>query len=260
MIKGLALDLAAQAPGARARSTLAQYKEPWRDFIEWAALLQIQAQDIYDIRPEIVAMYLMYVFQSAKMEEASAVATGTGGGGGGAGCTAGGRGGIPGVTAVAAVPPAMDVRRELPPLGVMAGSEGRTRPKLLWRLGADGDACDANPTSCNGAAISPMRPHGCHSVEPDPAAAVAATATLPGSGTVPGCLARNSSGASSSPSSSSRCCASCRETWRASMAACGASGGAAANAASSACSARSTRRASSLQTTRAGLARARSGR
>ncbi|GIL70415.1 hypothetical protein Vretimale_3551 [Volvox reticuliferus] len=69
MIKGLALDLAAQAPGARARSTLAQYKEPWRDFIEWAALLQIQAQDIYDIRPEIVAMYLMYVFQSAKMEE-----------------------------------------------------------------------------------------------------------------------------------------------------------------------------------------------
>lgn len=37
-IKSLALDLASQAHAARAGSTVAQYKEPWKDFLAWAVL------------------------------------------------------------------------------------------------------------------------------------------------------------------------------------------------------------------------------
>ncbi|EFJ51514.1 hypothetical protein VOLCADRAFT_103423, partial [Volvox carteri f. nagariensis] len=69
MIGDLALALASQAHKARASSTVAQYKEPWQEFLDWAELLHIRASDIYDIRPEIVAMYLMHVYQTAQADE-----------------------------------------------------------------------------------------------------------------------------------------------------------------------------------------------
>ncbi|EFJ47705.1 hypothetical protein VOLCADRAFT_91740 [Volvox carteri f. nagariensis] len=69
MILGLALALASQAHKAHASSTVAQYKEPWQEFLDWAELLHIQASDVYDIRPEIVAMYLMHVHQTAQADE-----------------------------------------------------------------------------------------------------------------------------------------------------------------------------------------------
>ncbi|EFJ49247.1 hypothetical protein VOLCADRAFT_89964 [Volvox carteri f. nagariensis] len=70
MIEGLALALASEAHKARASSTVAQYKEPWQEFLDWAELLHIRASDVYDIRPEIVAMYLMHVYQTAQADEA----------------------------------------------------------------------------------------------------------------------------------------------------------------------------------------------
>ncbi|EFJ44018.1 hypothetical protein VOLCADRAFT_106548 [Volvox carteri f. nagariensis] len=69
MIGDLALALASQAHKARASSTVAQYKEPWQEFLDWAELLHIRASDIYDIRPEIVAMYLMHVYQTVQADE-----------------------------------------------------------------------------------------------------------------------------------------------------------------------------------------------
>ncbi|EFJ48720.1 hypothetical protein VOLCADRAFT_104576 [Volvox carteri f. nagariensis] len=69
MIGNLALALASQAHKARASSTVAQYKEPWQEFLDWAELLHIRASDIYDIRPEIVAMYLMHIYQTAQADE-----------------------------------------------------------------------------------------------------------------------------------------------------------------------------------------------
>lgn len=69
MIDGLALDLAIQAHVARADSTVAQYKEPWKSFTAWVAQLPIQEDDIYIIQLELVAMYLMYIYQSAQVDE-----------------------------------------------------------------------------------------------------------------------------------------------------------------------------------------------
>lgn len=68
-LESLALDLASEAHDARASSTVAQYKEPWHDFQSWAARQQPHGACIFDIKPEWVAMYLMYVYQSAKADE-----------------------------------------------------------------------------------------------------------------------------------------------------------------------------------------------
>lgn len=53
-MEGLALHLASQAHAARASSTVALYKKPWKDFLVWVAQLNIQMDDIYETRPEMV--------------------------------------------------------------------------------------------------------------------------------------------------------------------------------------------------------------
>ena len=68
-LDGLALELANRAHGARASSTVAQYKEPWREFQVWAARMGTPADNTLDVQPELVAMYLMYVYQSAEADE-----------------------------------------------------------------------------------------------------------------------------------------------------------------------------------------------
>lgn len=61
--------MASRAHTARAASTAAQYKEPWKDFLAWAKQRRHVSVSIYDIMPEVVAMYLAHVFMTAEADE-----------------------------------------------------------------------------------------------------------------------------------------------------------------------------------------------
>lgn len=69
MLDGLAFELASQAHEAQAGRTVAQYKEPWNDFNAWAMHLGTHEDQIIDIQPLIVVMYLMHVYQSAQADK-----------------------------------------------------------------------------------------------------------------------------------------------------------------------------------------------
>ena len=48
---------------------MAHYKEPWNEFSAWAKQKQAAGADIYDVPPEIMAMYLTRVFMTAEADE-----------------------------------------------------------------------------------------------------------------------------------------------------------------------------------------------
>lgn len=68
-LDNLALHVASRAHVARAASTVAQYKDPWKDFLAWAEQRRRVSATIYDIMPEVVAMYLAHVFMTAEADE-----------------------------------------------------------------------------------------------------------------------------------------------------------------------------------------------
>ena len=68
-LDSLVMQLANRAHEARASRTLAQYKEPWRDLLAWAEQKQPAGADIYNVLPEVVAMYLMCVFMTVEADD-----------------------------------------------------------------------------------------------------------------------------------------------------------------------------------------------